>query len=149
MEDDQLEFEHSPSEFYYPDEDFDETSSEASRISENQEEIEGFINNQKSANTTKKTSTDVNTLSGYMKTIDMSENAESLPASELYYLLCKFLMNIRKKNGEEYKPDTISGFQRNIQRHLSEKRFLVNILKHKDFEKSRKVLSAKRRSLVH
>ena len=84
-----------------------------------------------------------------MKTIDMSENAESLPASELYYLLCKFLMNIRKKNGEEYKPDTISGFQRNSQRHLSEKRFSVNILKDKDFEKSRKVLSAKRRSLVH
>ena len=44
MEDDE-EFEHSPSEFYYPNEDFDETSIEASRISESQEEIEGFINN--------------------------------------------------------------------------------------------------------
>ena len=118
MEDDE-EFEHSPSEFYYPDEDFNETSVEASRTSESQEEIEGFINNQKSANSTKKTTTDMNTLSRFMKTIGMSENVESLPASELDHLLCKFFMNIRKKNGEEYEPDTISGFQRSIQRYLS------------------------------
>ena len=142
---------HSPSEFYYPEENFDETSIEANRIilSETQEEIQGFINNQKSANTTKKTTTDMNTLSRYMKTIGMSESVESLPASEHDHLLCKFFMNIRKKNGEEYEPDTISGFQRSIQRYLSEKGSSVNILKDKDFEKSRKVLSAKRKSLVH
>ena len=61
LEDDK-EYEHSPSEFYYPDEDLDETSIEASRISTSQEEIEGFINNQKSANATEKTTTDMNTL---------------------------------------------------------------------------------------
>ena len=83
-----------------------------------------------------------------MKTIGVTENAESLPASELDHLLCNFFMNIRKKNGEEYEPDTISGFQRSIQRYLSEKGSSVNILKDKDFEKSRKVLSAKRKSLV-
>ena len=148
MEDDE-EFEHSPSEFYYPDEDFNETSVEASRTSESQEEIEGFINNQKSAKSTKKTTTDMNTLSRFMKTIGMSENVESLPASELDHLLCKFFMNIRKKNGEEYEPDTISGFQRSIQRYLSYKGSSFNIFKDKDFEKSRKVLSAKRKSLVH
>ena len=149
MEDDE-EFEHSPSEFYYPDKDFDERSIEANRISESQEEIEGFIKNQKSANTTKKTTTDMNTLSRYMETIGMSgKTVESLPAPELDHLLCKFFMNIQKKNGEEYEPDTISGFQRSIQRYLSEKGSSVNILKDKDFAKSRKVLSAKRKSLVH
>ena len=141
MEDNEV-FEHSQSEFCYPDENFNEMSVEASCIilSESQEEIQGFINNQKSANTTKKTTTDMNTLSRYMKTIGMSESVESLPVSELDHLLCKFFMNIRKKNGEEYEPDTISGFQRSIQRYLSEKGSSVNILKDKDFEKSRKVL---------
>ena len=47
-----------------------------------------------------------------MKTIGMSENAESLPASEFDHLLGMFFMNIRKKNGEEYEPDTMYGFQR-------------------------------------
>ena len=84
-----------------------------------------------------------------MKTIGMSENVESLPASELDHLLCKFFTNTRKKNGEEYEPDTISCFQRSIQRYLGERGSSVNILKDKDFEKSRKVLSAKRKSLVH
>ena len=43
MEDDEV-FQHSPSEFYYPEENFDETSIEASRIilSESQEEIQGL-----------------------------------------------------------------------------------------------------------
>ena len=36
------EFEHSPSEFYFPGEDFDETSN-TSRLSESREEIEVFI----------------------------------------------------------------------------------------------------------
>ena len=93
--------------------------------------------------------TDMNTLSRYMEKIGMRWNVESLPASELDHLLCKFFMNIGKKNGEEYEPDTISGFQRSIQRYLSEKGSSVNILKDKDFEKSRKVLSAKRKSLFH
>lgn len=54
MENDE-EYEHFPSEFYYPeerlDENSDETSFEASRVTESQEEIEGFLKEQKSANT--------------------------------------------------------------------------------------------------
>jgi len=92
----------------------------------------------------------MNTLFRYIKSIGMrNESIESLPASDLDHLLSKFLMNIRKKNGEEYEPDTISGFQRSIQRYLSDKRSPVHILKDKDFEKSRKVLAAKRKSLIH
>ena len=60
------------------------------------------------------------------------------------HLLCKFFVNIRKKNGQEYEPDSISSFQRSIQRYLSEKGSSVSILKDKDFEKSSKVLAAKR-----
>ena len=52
------EYEHLPSEFYYPDEcldeNSDETSVEESRTTESQEEIEGFLKEQKSANTSKK-----------------------------------------------------------------------------------------------
>lgn len=41
------------------------------------------MTNQKSANTTKKTMTDMNTLPYYMKTIGMRQNVESLLASEI------------------------------------------------------------------
>ena len=148
MENDE-EYEHSPSEFYYPEERLDENSVEASRPTESQEEIEGFLKDQKSANTSKKTTTDMNTFAHYMKEIGKNVKVENLPAAELDHHLCKFFMNVRKKNGQEYEPDSISGFQRSIQRYLSEKGASVNILKDNDFEKSRKVLAAKRKSLVH
>ena len=57
MESDE-EYEHLPSEFYYPEErlnkNSDETSVEASHPTESQEEIEGFLKDQKSATTSKK-----------------------------------------------------------------------------------------------
>ena len=77
-----------------------------------------------------------------------NEKIESLPASELDHLLSNFFVNARKKNGEEYEPATVSSFQRSIQRYLSEKKYPFNILKDNEFEKSRKVLAAKRKSLV-
>jgi len=57
---------------------------------------EGYINNQKSVNTTKKTRTDMKTLLPYMKSISMgNESIESVPASYLDHLLSTFFMNIR------------------------------------------------------
>jgi len=67
-----------------------------------------------------------------MKETGKNVKVENLPAAELDYLLCKFFMNVCKKNGQEYEPDSISGFQRSIQRYLSEKGSFVNILKDKD-----------------
>ena len=77
-----------------------------------------------------------------------SQTIESLPASELYHLLSFFFMNVRRKNGE-YEPATFSSFQRNIERYLSGKKYQFNILKDNEFEKLRRVLAAKHKSLVH
>ena len=80
----------------------------------------------------KKTTTDMNTLACYMKEIGKNVKVENLPAAELDHLLCKFFMNVHKKNGQEYEPDSISRFQRSIQRYLSEKGSSVNLLKDED-----------------
>ena len=129
------EDEHSPSEFYYPEdlETFDVETETG--ITESQEAIDDFINQQKSANTNKKTATDMNTLLRYMEANGMkNEKIESLPACELDFLLWKFFLNARKKNGEEYEPATVSSFQRSIQRYLSEKKYPFNILKDNEDE---------------
>ena len=116
------EDEHSPSEFYYPEdlETFDVETETG--ITESQEAIDDFINQQKSANANKKTATDMNTLVElrYMEATGLkNEKIESLPSSELDHLLSKFFLNARKKNGEEYEPATVSTFQRSIQRYLT------------------------------
>ena len=134
------EDEHSPSEFYYPEdlETFDVETETG--ITESQESIDDFINQQKSANTNKKTATDMNTLLRYMGANGMkNEKIESLPASELDFLLWNFFLNARKKNGEEYEPATVSSFQRSM------KKYAFNILKDNEFEKSSNVLARQRK----
>ena len=61
-------------------------------ISESQEAIDDFINQQKSANTNKKKVTDMITLLRYIEANDVkNEKIESLPASELDHYLSKFV----------------------------------------------------------
>ena len=93
---------HSPSEFYYP-EDLETFDAETETgITESQEATDDFINQQKSANTNKKTATDMNTLIRYLEANGLkNEKIESLLASERDHLLLKFFWNARKKNGEE------------------------------------------------
>ena len=67
-------------------------------ITESQEAIDDFINQQKSANTNKKTATDMNTPLRYMEANDMkNEKTESLPASKLERLLSNSFFNARRK----------------------------------------------------
>ena len=72
----------SPSVFYYP-EDLETFDAETETgIIESQEAIDDFVTQQKSANTNKKTATDVNPVLRYMEANCMkNEKIESLPAS--------------------------------------------------------------------
>ena len=70
-----------------------------------------------------------------------------LPPEELDHLLGKFFKAVRKINGEEYEPITLTGLQRSIQRFLSDSGSKMNILDD-EFAFSRKVLEAKRKNLV-
>ena len=158
--------EHSESAFYYPDElefqeNFEEKEETTSAISCeradvdqsegnncSQEEIESFIKEQKSENTVRKTASDMKTFNRYLSSINKNVQVLDLPAADLDRILSKFFKDVRKVNGEEYEPDTLSGFQRSIQRFLSDEKSHFNVLIDKEFETSRKVLAAKRKSLV-
>jgi len=63
-------------------------------------------------------------------------------------LLGKFFKDVRKVNGKEYEPSTLTGLQRRIQSFLSDSGSKMNILKDDEFAFSRKVLEAKRKNFV-
>ena len=71
-----------------------------------------------------------------------------LPSEELDHLLGKFFEDVRKINGEEYEPSTLTRLQTSIQRFLFDSGFKMNILKDDEFAFSRKVLEAKCKNLV-
>ena len=158
--------EHSDSEFYYPDDEqekydtnfhqFLSNEEQPSELCEqqnnenSQEEFDNFLKQQKSKNTLNKTSSDMKAFNHYLQTTNKQYlNILNLSATELDHLLSKFFKNIRKLNGEEYEPNTISSFQRSIQRFLRDNKSQFNILSDKEFELSRQVLVAKRKHLVN
>ena len=107
-------------------------------------EIEKFLQAQKSKNTQYKTKSDLNAWKKFCESLKESRAIENIPAKELDLLLSKFFISVRKQDGTEYEPCTLSGFQR----HLQEKGSLINIRKDNEFSKSREVLAAKRKNLV-
>ena len=105
---------------YYPEDRETFDAETETGITKSRKAIDDFINQQKSANTNKKTATDMNTILCYMEAIGMkNEKIESFPASEPDHLLSKFCLHTCKKNGE-YQPATVSSFQHSIQQYLSE-----------------------------
>ena len=147
---------HSESEFYYPDEFEDGKNKENTRVSELQKEqddftladAQDFILGQRTENTVKKTQYDLNVWRRYFRSIGEEREIEDIPSSELNVLICRFFMEINKKDGGAYEPSSLTSFQRSLQRYLNDKNSKMNIMKDQEFSKSREVLLSKKRQLV-
>ena len=142
---------HSESEFYYP-KDEEQAKSEQNNMSKvithedenfgnSQEELETFVQEQKSENTVKKKASDMKCFYRFLGEIN-KKNVQilDLAPEELDHLLGKFFKDVTKINGEEYEPSTLTGLQRSIQRFLSDSGSKMNILKDDEFAFSRKLI---------
>ena len=141
-------------EFYYPEDVTDENASFRYGVEQqtrrDSQEIEHFLKGQKAKNTVRKTRSNMNILQKYLERINQgSIEIRELPCPALDKLLCKFFMKVKKQDGSEYEPNSLSSFQRSIQRHLEEINYPGNILKDKAFLQSRNVLAARRKDLVN
>lgn len=58
-----------------------------------------------------------------------------------------FTAGVRKRDGTEYAPDILTGIQNNIDRHLKNLKYKLDIKKDEQFTHSRKVLETKRKQL--
>ena len=66
------------------------------------------------------------------------------------FLNCpNFSSPFRKQECTDYELCTLSGFQRSFQRHLHEKRTLLNILKDNEFSRSRDVLAKEKETVLN
>ena len=113
---------HSESEFYYPEE---ETPNETTALKYEEVEhdrqlskIQNFIHSLRPDNTKKKTTYDLNIWRRYYFSVGETRTLENIPPNELNILLCRFFMDVRKKDGGVYEPGTLASLQRSIQRCL-------------------------------
>ena len=77
-----------------------------------------------------KTRSDLNVWNKWCATVNEHRKVEDIPAKELNRLLSHFFVSLKKKNGEDYEPNSLTAFQRSIDRHLREKGVEVSIITH-------------------
>ena len=132
------------------------TSSENNKLDEKTKEdsvdkaseYRDFIEQQQARSTTEKTKSDLKIWGKFCHQRNEFRNIETIPSVELNLLLCAFFKDVRKKNGDEYEPGTLTCLQRSIQRYLNTHGSQANLIQGDEFKLSREVLSAKREQLV-
>ena len=112
---------HSESEFYYPDEVENHNDKENTGLlrQENPQSthftmasVQKYILSQRTENAVKKTGYDLNVWKRFFLEVGKERNIEDIPTDELSILICRFMMDMNKKDGGEYEPATLQSFQR-------------------------------------
>ncbi|CAN2390381.1 DNA-binding transcription factor activity, partial [Pristimantis euphronides] len=100
---------------------------------------------QKNINTARKTTSDIQTLQNFMREINENRKIEEVPHTELDTLLSKFILLVKRKDGNEYEPHTLRCMVGSIDRYLKEHSYNHTIIygNSKDFPLTKQSLNAK------
>ncbi|KAJ8310690.1 hypothetical protein KUTeg_012555 [Tegillarca granosa] len=109
-------------------------------------EKENFVKNMKNKNTVRKTESVIKTFRAFLSSKNENSPVENLNAIELDNHIGSFLLSIRKTDGSEYEPDTLTSYHRGIDRYLKEKKSSYRIMFDKEFQNSRDILAREGKS---
>ncbi|XP_056387734.1 uncharacterized protein LOC130282873 [Hyla sarda] len=100
---------------------------------------------QKNINTARKTTSDIQTLQNFMSERNENRKIEVIPHTELDTLLSKFILVVKRKDGNEYEPHTLRCMVGSIDRYLKEHSYNHTIIygNSKDFPLTKQSLNAK------
>jgi len=91
--------------------------------------IQDFVCSLRPENTKKKMTYDLNVWQRFCSTVGEERALENIPPKELNILLCRFFMDVRKKDGGIYEPGSLASSQRSIQCYLNEHNYSTNVMK--------------------
>ena len=114
-----------------------------------QNQLNSFILGQQSVETVRKTKREAK---AFQTWLDGQREAEGLPMAKiepkrLNILLGSYLLNKRKKNGDEYEPSSLAGTFSSIKRFLEQSSYPVPLMGTEDFKMAREVLASKKKDL--
>ena len=119
----------------------------ASRFVPLQLPLDEFIEGQENKHTLSKTNRDVSLLKEFLRAKEIDEELENIEAKVLDEILCRFIVEVKKKDGGEYEPTTLRSFISSFDRYLRRKRYLTTIIDGQEFRKTRETLVAKQKEL--
>ena len=73
-------------------------------------DIDSFSEEQENENTKRKTFYDINVFLEFLHSENEARNIYEIPPKELNNFAKKFVLSVRKRNGEEYEPCSIRAF---------------------------------------
>ncbi|WAR30418.1 hypothetical protein MAR_032965 [Mya arenaria] len=79
------------------------------------DDLQDFVVKQKNKSTVNKTFYDLKLLSSYLHRVNEMHEISEIPQNELYNLLCKFFVCVKKPDGSSYEPTTLRGFLGSVQ----------------------------------
>ena len=120
-----------------------ENVTEATTDMTERERIHEFIDNQKKINTVRSTKRDLKIFYEFAVKKGEMRNIEHIPASELDLLLSAFYIEIRKRDGTQYEPISLTSVKSSIERHLKDHDCEYS-LHDKTFSLSNRTLAAKK-----
>ena len=82
------------------------------------DDVNAFSEQQENENTNKKTLYDLKIFREFLETCDEKREIENITPVELQAIIKKFVLAVRKKNGDEYEPSSIGAFLQSIDRYL-------------------------------
>ena len=109
------------------------------------DDIEQYIKNSIPINTTKQTNKWIVVYKQWAKLRNKEADIHTLPPFELDVILQSFYAEIKKQNGDDYEPNSLSAMQTSIDRYLKYNRYPHSILCNRDFATCRSVLEGKAR----
>ena len=110
-------------------------------------EIDLFLVENENYNTVRKSRGDMNLLRTFMKLKEINEQIEKMDYSLLNNLLWDFFINIRKPDSSQYETNTLRSMFSSFKRYLDSKNYGQCLISSPFFEKCRKCLFAKQKSL--
>ena len=116
-------------------------------LSLNDTDVDDFIEEEENINTKKKTELDLALVNSFIFKEKENRRLEEIPPQELDLYLSKFILAVKKKNGDEYEPTTLRGFISSIERYLKKYRYSESIITGQNFTRTREVLKSKQKQL--
>ena len=83
--------------------------------------MDEFILGHRNKNIVSATTTGVNAFTKYLRTLGESRNIGDIAFQELNLLLSKFVIEVRRGDGANFEPGTLSSYVRSVQCYLNEK----------------------------
>ena len=113
----------------------------------NNEQVKEFSESFDNENTKNKTLYDLKVFKEFLDTCDEKREIEDIAPVELQEIIKKFVLAVRKKNGEEYEPSSIRAFIQSIDRHLRKNNYGFSVLNNKEFHEVQDILKKKQKQL--